>query len=59
MSWDDTNNDELANRKVALARFMKAGSQVVINYRLNLRLRKIREFLADCNKSKDIVRKKV
>lgn len=48
LTWDDKKNDELANRKLALQRFMGAGSQIIIRYRLQKRITKIKEFLRGC-----------
>ena len=46
VTWDDKQNDEHHNRREALVRFMKAGTKVILHYRMMKRLAKIKELLS-------------
>lgn len=48
VTWDDKQNDEHHNRRIALLRFMNAGTKVILKYRLLKRLAKIKELLCNC-----------
>lgn len=53
-TWDDKQNDEHHNRREALARFMKAGTKVILHYRLMKRLSKIQEMLSTCKNKEEV-----
>lgn len=54
MTWDDKKNDEHHARRLALLRFMNAGTKVILKYRLLKRLSKIREFIGSCTTKQEV-----